>query len=165
MSAMAEVIIALGSNVGRPHKQLTAAKQFLQHISRSELICSPIYRSESVGHHSSDYLNAVIRITTQLAPEFLYAQLKEQEIEQGRPAGHEKWTDRTLDLDLIAYNNLVIETDNLIIPHARYMQRLFVLLPLKDICPDWKDPKTAQHINRLIESAPIIRITKTNLAW
>jgi 7,8-dihydro-6-hydroxymethylpterin-pyrophosphokinase len=59
----------------------------------------------------------------------------------------------------------VLETDNLIIPHTEYKNRLFVLLPLKEVLPDWKDKSNAQTIEEMIKKAPQIRIEKTKLAW
>ncbi len=162
---MAEVVIALGSNLDNPLQQLVQAKQFLESISQKEIAVSSIYQSEPVGPSESDFLNAVALITTELTPTELLEQLKLQEQRQGRPTRYPKWTARTLDLDIIAYNRLVVETDSLIIPHADYTQRLFVLLPLKDVFHNWEDPKTAQHIDKLITSAPEIRISKTNLDW
>ncbi len=162
---MAKVVIALGSNLDDPHHQLVQAKEFLAFLSLEEITVSPIYQSEPIGPSDSDFLNAVALITTELNPTELLEQLKLQEQRQGRPTRYPKWTARTLDLDIIAYNRLVIETDSLIIPHADYTQRLFVLLPLKDVFQNWEDPKTAQHIDKLIALAPEIRISKTNLDW
>lgn len=162
---MAKVIIALGTNLGEPHQQLIKAGHFLASISEAPAQLSPIYKSEPVGPSENDFLNAVVAITTHLSPEKLFEKLKQHEKDQGRPSRYLKWTARVMDLDIIAYDNLVIETDSLIIPHSEYIRRLFVLLPLKDILPDWKDPVTAQHINKLIAGAPKLRIIKTDLKW
>lgn len=162
---MAQVIIALGSNLQKPRHQLVQAKEFLENLSVSKPRCSGIYQSEAVGLSSEDFLNAVIEIETRLGAEELFEKLKEQERRQGRPTRYPKWTARTLDLDIIDYNHLVIETDTLIIPHAEYKRRLFVLLPLKELLPDWQDPQSAQHIDDMINSASQIRISKTNLSW
>ncbi len=162
---MAKVTIALGSNLGHPYRQLKQARDFLSELSEANLRCSALYQSEAVGPSEEDFLNAVIQIDTRLSPQHLFERLKEQERRQGRPTRYPKWTARTLDLDIISYNGLVIETDNLIIPHAEYNQRLFVLMPLKELFPDWQDPKTAQHIDDMIGSAPEIRISKTSLNW
>ncbi len=157
---MAQVVIALGSNLDDPLKQLIQAKEFLASLSLEKITTSPIYQSEPIGPSDSDFLNAVALITTELNPTKLLEQLKLQEQRQGRPTRYPKWTARTLDLDIIAYNHLVVETDSLIIPHADYTQRLFVLLPLQDVFQHWEDPKTAQHIDQLITLAPEIRISK-----
>lgn len=162
---MAKVIIALGSNLGNPYNQLKEATLYLNSISDIPIKFSGIYSSEPVGPSENDFLNAVVSIETNLTVEVIFDYLKAQEKKQGRPSRYPKWSARTLDLDIIAYDNLVVQTDNLIIPHSEYTNRLFVLKPLKDIFPDWIDPGTAQHIDQLIEKAPKIRITKTELNW
>ncbi|MDZ7807609.1 MAG: 2-amino-4-hydroxy-6-hydroxymethyldihydropteridine diphosphokinase [Gracilimonas sp.] len=162
---MAQVVIALGSNLNDPHKQLKTALEFLKSLSSSEVKKSPIYRSEPVGPSENDFLNAVAVIETDLKPNKLFDKLKEQEKKQGRPSRYPKWTARTLDLDIIAFDDLVIETDTLIIPHQEYKSRLFVLLPLKDVIPDWQDPVSAQHVDELIKQAPKLDIVKTTLNW
>ncbi len=162
---MAQVVIALGSNLNNPHHQLQKAHTFLEALSNSELKKSAIYKSEPVGPSTQPFLNAVLVLHTHLAPEALFEQLKAQEKKQGRPSRYPKWTARTLDLDIIAYDNLVVETDTLIIPHQEYTRRLFVLLPLRDVFPDWKDPVSAQPIDRLIQQAPTLEIVKTTLTW
>ncbi len=162
---MAQVVIALGSNLNNPPHQLRQAADFLASVSESEIQKSPIYSSEPVGPSENDFLNAVISLETQLPAEQLFEKLKTQEKKQGRPSRYPKWTARTIDLDIIAYDNLVIETDSLIIPHQEYTRRLFVLLPLKDVFPDWTDPVSAQHVDELIEQAPDLKIDKTTLNW
>lgn len=162
---MARVVIALGSNLNDPHQQLKKAGIFLNDFSEDEVIKSSIYRSEPVGPSENDFLNSLAIIGTTLEPEELFERLKEQEKKQGRPSRYPKWTARTLDLDIIAWDNLVIETDSLIIPHQEYSRRLFVLLPLKEVLPDWHDPVSAQHVDELIEEAPPLQIDKTTLNW
>jgi len=162
---MASVLIALGSNLHNPHQQLIDAKEFLSGVSNSGLKCSSIYSSEPIGPSEQDFLNSVVEIETELSPLELFKKLKIQEKKQGRPSRYPKWTARTIDLDIIVYDNLVLETDTLIIPHAEYKNRLFVLLPLKEVFPNWKDIKDAQPIEEMIANAPQIRIKKTKLAW
>jgi 2-amino-4-hydroxy-6-hydroxymethyldihydropteridine diphosphokinase len=162
---MAQVIIALGSNLDNPHNQLKTAGHFLEEISLSPIKTSSMYRSEPVGPSENDFLNAVAIIETNMKPNELFEKLKAQEKKQGRPSRYPKWTARTLDLDIIGWDDLVIETDTLIIPHQEYKSRLFVLLPLKEVLPDWQDPVSAQHVDELIEQAPKLDIVKTTLNW
>lgn len=162
---MAQVAIALGSNLHHPHQQLKQAAAFLEELSDSPVLKSSLYRSEPVGPSKNDFLNGVIVISSDLEPHALFEELKNQEKVQGRPSRYPKWTARTLDLDIISYDNLVIETDTLIIPHQEYTQRLFVLLPLKDVLPDWHDPRSAQHVDTLIEQAPRLKMVQTTLNW
>lgn len=162
---MAQVVIALGSNLNKPHRQLQIAHTFLSSISEKDVLSSSIYSSEPLGPSEHDFLNAVIAIETKLPPGNFLELLKDQEKKQGRPSRYPKWTARTLDLDIIAFGDLVIQTDSLIIPHQEYSRRLFVLLPLKDIFPNWKDPVSAQNIDEMINQAPEIQISKTTLNW
>ncbi|SMO79081.1 2-amino-4-hydroxy-6-hydroxymethyldihydropteridine diphosphokinase [Gracilimonas mengyeensis] len=162
---MAQVVIALGSNLNDPHQQLKEAASFLEEISEENIRKSAIYRSEPVGPSEQEFLNAVAVIETEKKPQELFEQLKEQERRQGRPSRYPKWTARTIDLDIIAWDRLVIETDSLIIPHQEYTRRLFVLLPLKDVFPNWKDPVSAQTVDELIRQAPDLEIAKTTLNW
>ncbi|MFN1834910.1 2-amino-4-hydroxy-6-hydroxymethyldihydropteridine diphosphokinase [Balneola sp. MJW-20] len=162
---MAKVILALGSNLGDPHRQMKEAATFLTEITPQSPVLSSIYRTEPVGPSENDFLNAVAMIETAMEPHELLTRIKEQERKQGRPSRYPKWTARTLDIDIIAYDDLVIEADNLIIPHPEYTDRLFVLMPLKEVRPDWSDPATGRHVDTMIEEAPGIRIQKTNLTW
>lgn len=162
---MAQVVIALGSNLDDPHNQLKKARIFLESISSNDILASSIYSSEPVGPSDNDFLNAVIVIESSLNAEAVFEQLKSQEKKQGRPSRYPKWTARTIDLDIIAYDDLVLHTDTLIIPHNEYTKRLFVLMPLSDVFPNWKDPRTAQPINELVKKAATIRISKTQLNW
>lgn len=162
---MAQVVIALGSNLNDPRKQLETAGLFLEELSLSAVNKSSVYKSEPIGPSENDFMNTVAVIETELEPNMLFEKLKTQEKKQGRPSRYPKWTARTLDLDIIAFDDLVIETDTLIIPHQEYKSRLFVLLPLKDVLPDWRDPVSAQHVDELIEQAPRLDIVKTTLNW
>ena len=162
---MAKIIIALGSNLNDPLNQLVRAKEFLTSLSDTPINYSSIYKSEPIGPSEADFLNAVISLQTKLLPEELFHLLKQQEKVQGRPSRYPKWIARTIDLDIISYDNLVLQTDTLIIPHKEYGQRLFVLLPLREVDSEWSDPITQQSIEDLIKKAPTMRITKTELSW
>src|SRR5699024_1678532 len=116
---------------------------------------------EPVGPSSRYFLNTIADISTNISPEELIARFKQYEATHGRVASHSRWGPRTIDLDVIAYGNLVINTDSLIIPHVEYEKRLFVLKPLLDLYPDWKDPKTGQSIQQMMEAAGNLQMKKT----
>lgn len=162
---METVIIALGSNEGSRIQNLRDAYHFLQTLSRTKPKTSFIYESEPVGIADKLFLNAAVSIQTEKNAEELLRVFKEFERGHGRPSRYPKWSNRTIDLDLIWHSNFVNVSDSLIIPHKEYAQRLFVLLPLRDIEPHWIDPESGKSIEQLIDEAPDIQISKTKLNW
>jgi len=162
---MATVIVALGSNIGDRQQHLVDAKSFLADFSSSEITVSSLYLTEPIGPATRDFYNAVVVLTTDVKPHALINKFKRFEAEHGRANDHPKWSARTIDLDIIGYDDLVIQTDTLIIPHREYEERLFVLVPLMEVCPSWEDPKSGQTIENLIEQAPAMRLEKTAIHW
>lgn len=162
---MAEVVVALGSNIGDRRQHLSDAKAFLKELSQTAITSSSIYISEPVGPSERDFYNSAVLITTSIKSAELIKRFKEFEAGHGRTSRQPRWGARTIDLDIINYDDLVIQSDSLIIPHPEYHRRLFVLKPLEEILPDWRDPQTDTLIKQLIARAPEIRIEKTDLRW
>ena len=131
---MSEAFIALGSNIDDPLKQLAAAYQgFLQHPALTPTGASSVYLSAPHGPQDQpDFCNAVVMVTTSLAPEALLKTLLSTEGQLGRQRSRH-WGERRIDLDLIFYDELDFTSASLVLPHPRAHERLFVLDPLIEL--------------------------------
>lgn len=133
---MALAYIGLGSNLEDPLAQVMRAFDELADIPQTSLLArSSIYSSHAVGPEQPDYINAVALLDTQLEPLALLDAL--QAIEQAHQRVRiQYWGPRTLDLDLLLYDDQNINLKRLTVPHPYLTQRSFVLYPLADITPD-----------------------------
>lgn len=129
--------IALGSNLNEPVAQLDAAVLAISQLSQSQLLhISPYYGSKPMGPQDQpDYVNAVLSIETQLEPLVLLDELQRIENEQGR-IRLRRWGERTLDLDMLLYGKLEMQSERLTLPHYDLQNREFVVVPLFDIAPE-----------------------------
>ncbi len=138
--------IALGSNLGDSLTILQQACASLGKIEGIELIaCSSWYQTKPIGPPQPDYLNGCVLVKTKLSPLELLKCLWQIEQQFGRER-KERWGARTLDLDIILYDDLIMDTADLQIPHPRMRERAFVLIPLAEITPDWLEPVTGKRI-------------------
>lgn len=130
--------VGIGSNLDDPARQVGLAMARIATLSGVELTAqSSLYQSAPLGPvDQPDYVNAVVLVETDLAPEALLAALQRVEIEFGRVRDGTRWGPRVLDLDLLVYGDRQIERDGLVVPHPRMAERNFVLLPLREIAPD-----------------------------
>ncbi|KGQ50650.1 7,8-dihydro-6-hydroxymethylpterin-pyrophosphokinase [Gallibacterium anatis] len=134
---MNNVYIALGSNLNNPLAQLTQAVHTLkQHPDLKVKKVSPFYGSKPLGPQDQpDYVNAVAQIETDLEPLALLDTLQSIENSQGR-VRLRRWGERTLDLDILLFNQDVISHPRLTVPHCEMKNREFVIIPLFDIAPN-----------------------------
>lgn len=131
--------LALGSNLDNPAAQLSAAIDGIKRIKQTVLLRqSSLYRSPAWGSTrvQPDYLNAVVAIRTGLTPLELWQATCQIEQVQGRVRTDERNSARTLDIDLLLYDNVVVHGPPLTLPHPRMHERAFVLLPLVEIAHD-----------------------------
>lgn len=149
------ILIALGSNLpgrfDRPEDNLSAALEAMPGQGITVVRCSRIWTTKPVPvSDQPDYSNAVAIVETSLGPEELLHTLLEIERGFGRERdGENRNAARTLDLDVLAYNDRIMASETLDIPHPRLHERVFVLGPLCEIAPGWQHPvlgKTAKQL-------------------
>lgn len=136
---MASALIALGGNLGDVRATFNEAISCLCELAQARLIArSSDYSTPPWGDEDqAPFVNAAIAIETGLDPHALLHVLQKVEQRFGRTRAKERrWGPRTLDLDLIAYDDVSLQTDELTLPHPRLFERAFVLVPLADIAPD-----------------------------
>ncbi len=136
---MADVLIALGGNVGDARTSFARAVPLIVERSRGKLLArSSDYETPPWGEPAqAPFINACIRLETALEPRALLATLHAIEADFGRNRATERrWGPRPLDLDLLAYDDLAVASDELTLPHPRLFERAFVLVPLAEIAPD-----------------------------
>ncbi len=148
---MTTVYLALGSNVGDSRGHIKRAIELLG-ASIRDIRQAPVYRSKPVGHADQpDFLNTVVGGRTDLAPEELLAFLKGVEAKVGRTPTFTNGP-REIDIDIIFYDDLHLETPRLTIPHPAFRGRDFVLRPLADLNPNLIDPATGRTVTQLLGS-------------
>jgi 2-amino-4-hydroxy-6-hydroxymethyldihydropteridine diphosphokinase len=146
---MALAVIALGSNLGDSLAFVEAAVQTLSRDSDIILVSqSHWYQTVAIGPVQPDYVNGCVVVKTVRSPESLLQLLLEIEQQFGRERT-EHWGPRTLDLDLLLYDAVVLQTPFLNLPHPRMTERAFVLIPLAELLPHWVDPLSGLTILQL----------------
>lgn len=144
--------IALGSNLGDSLTILTDALNSLAHTPDVTLTAkSSWYQTEPVGPPQPDYLNGCALLDVQMTPQELLGTLLKVEAQFGR-VREGRNAPRTLDLDLLLFDDLILDTSNLQVPHPRMRERAFVLVPLAEIAPNWIEPVSGKAIAQLVQT-------------
>ncbi len=142
--------LSLGSNLGNKEENIARALKLLENKTII-LQKSSLYKTKPVGYQDQpNFLNCVVKIKTALTPTELLVFLQEIEHRLGRVRTF-KDGPRIIDLDILLYDNVIINTPSLLIPHPRLQERLFVLEPLAEIAPGWIHPIFKKKIKDLKE--------------
>jgi 2-amino-4-hydroxy-6-hydroxymethyldihydropteridine diphosphokinase len=159
---MARVIVGIGSNLGNKEENIRNSIKLIGEKCKI-LKTSSFYETEPVGCEEQGwFLNCAVEAETRLEPLELLEFLKSVEKRLGR-AKTAKNGPRTIDLDILLYGNEIINEKNLIIPHPRLHQRLFVLEPLKEIAPELVHPafgKNIREIHSALDSKKTVKLIK-----
>ncbi|MBO3063654.1 MULTISPECIES: 2-amino-4-hydroxy-6-hydroxymethyldihydropteridine diphosphokinase [Mammaliicoccus] len=143
--------LGLGSNMGDRELQLEEAIKLLNEVNGIEVIQkSPIYETKPVGYtEQPDFLNMCIEISTELESSELLkvCMMVEQQLHRVRV---ERWGPRTIDIDILLYDQSVIQSPDLEVPHPRMTERAFVMVPLNDIASDVVEPISKKYIWELL---------------
>jgi 2-amino-4-hydroxy-6-hydroxymethyldihydropteridine diphosphokinase len=152
---MKRVFLLTGSNLGESISLLNLGVGYIENELGSIVNRSHIYRSESWGYKSfSYYFNQCIEIETDYEPHTLLEKILEIEAKMGRVRIAEGYSDREIDIDILFYEDNVIEDGSLIIPHPRIHLRRFALVPMNEIAGDFIHPLLKRSISELLEICP-----------
>jgi 2-amino-4-hydroxy-6-hydroxymethyldihydropteridine diphosphokinase len=149
---MAEVYVAAGSNV-EPEQHLARALDELEQAFGT-LTISPAYRNRAVGFEGADFINLVVAFHTDDSLAQVKQTLERIEVLCGRPPGAPKWAPRTMDLDILMYDQVVSDTPGLLVPRPDLLRRAFMLKPLADIAPELRHPTQHRSIGELWAAFP-----------
>lgn len=152
---MARAYLSLGSNL-EPQRYLRAALEALRQRF-GELAVSPAYRSKSVGFDGPDFVNLAVGLDTDLSPEALNAWLHALEDLHGRRRDVPRYSDRTLDIDIVLYDDLVRQGEGHLEIPRKELKHAFVLRPIADIAPDLRHPLDGRTMAELWAAFPAER--------
>lgn len=143
------VYLALGSNLGERHKHLADALQYLRRALNIEKTSS-VYETEPVGYLDQPaFFNLVCKGTTNLSPLALLKFVKDTEVRLGRQPTFRNGP-RIIDIDILLYDDLCVQEEQMAIPHPRMVERAFVLVPLVEIAPYAIEPNSKQTVQALL---------------
>ncbi len=147
---MSLAYIALGSNLGRRERTILHALRLTEARGAARVVrASSLYESAAVGMgEAPPFVNAVAQVVPLLGPRDLLERLQAIEKELGRSGGHNR--SREIDLDLVACGDDVVAEGALTLPHPRYHERAFVLVPLAEIAREFRDPRTKRPVAELL---------------
>ena len=147
---MANLILHLGSNMGRREAHLAAAREAVSGQIGPILSTSPIFETAAWGQpDQASFLNQALWVETSLPPQDALEAVLRIERAMGRVRQY-KWGPRLIDIDLIFYDDLILESPTLIIPHPWMQNRRFVLAPLAELIPAWVHPVFQKTVAELL---------------
>jgi 2-amino-4-hydroxy-6-hydroxymethyldihydropteridine diphosphokinase len=149
---MSRTYIGLGSNLGNRESNLREAVKAIGSSAGRVVACSSVYETEAWGFTSSNmFLNMVLITDTHLLPGELLKEIMKIESHLGRKRSQERYASRTIDIDILLYNNDIINDHDLVIPHPLMHKRKFVLVPFCEIAPEVIHPVLKKSMITLLK--------------
>lgn len=151
---MAIVYLSLGSNLGDRIGHLQQATSLLSAVPEINIVATSSFYESEPWHMDSEnwFVNAIVQITTTLSPENLLKECQRIEFQLGRKRDLTKgYIDRTIDIDILFYDNLIINTPELTIPHKFFHKRAFLLVPMLEIAQDFVHPLFNETISKIYD--------------
>ncbi len=149
---MSDIYLSIGGNLGDRIKNIGLCQQAIAEKIGHIIGFSAVYETEPWGfEHKRNFFNQALHVQSDLSPEQVLQQCLSIEKSLGRirQESVQKYSGRTIDIDILFYDDLIIENSRLKVPHPEFKNRLFVLVPLNDIAPDLVDPLSGKRIKTL----------------
>ena len=164
------VYVGIGSNIEQEKYIRLARQSLLQSFGEHcHLQLSPVYKTRAVGFDGDDFFNLVASFNTEISPFEVEKKLKDIEHKNGRRRDQEKFSARTLDIDLLLYDKEIINRDGISIPRDEIEKYAFVLSPLADLAPDLIHPQTRKSMRemwqQLSQSSQAGELEKISFSW
>ncbi len=147
------VFVGIGSNLGNRRAQYQKALDRIADLPQTFVVkYSSLYETEPLGEAKNWYINGVIELETEFTPQQLLSRLQKIELALGRKrtARTKKWASRKIDLDILLFDNYIVDEKNLKIPHPEMHRRRFVLLPLSELTPQFAHPHLGSTVAELL---------------
>jgi len=153
MKTQNTITLSLGTNMGHKLENLLTCIEAIHHTIGTIILVSKVYETPAWGFEGEAFYNCVVSIHTHKSAPKVLSQILKLEKELGRIRSHsENYESRKIDIDIISFNDEIIDTENLTVPHIHLHNRKFVLFPLRDVAPKWNHPKLNKSISELILS-------------
>ena len=153
MKTQNTITLSLGTNMGHKLENLLTCIDAIHHTIGTIIQVSKVYETPAWGFEGEAFYNCVVSIHTHKSAPKVLSQILKLEKELGRIRSHSgNYESRKIDIDIISFNDEIIDTENLTVPHIHLHNRKFVLFPLRDVAPKWNHPKLNKSISDLILS-------------